>query len=375
MCPRGRCATFSTAVPADRSAARAPRSKRYSAALSRIWDSPHHVPLYKRRTQCTAVPSLSQRPEPSRPLPPRHASLGWDSATPTGFARSTPSCCAMTRDSAGRGGSRTEPSSSRRASSRRSPAGAPRTACSARCTGSPPTPCVWRPSQPSTQALHGVPALTSTRPSLSQVWHVRGGHVPRLGSLDAHLQPAREPCRGGGRRRGHEAVLGRPARPVVRVAGTHAARERFGEVASAHRIAAGHELRGEGVRTRRGRTALHVDLVLRPGRIQRPGVVRLDRTGEHERAESCLHRTLAAIPDDMVRNKALYTAHLSLSQARQGEVELAAGTGRRAYEMLLPASGSLRTTRTLAVTRQVIEATGTKASEAVSWIEESGRWI
>jgi len=43
--------------------------------------------------------------------------------------------------------------------------------------------------------------------------------------------------------------------------------------------------------------------------------------------------------------------------------------------MLLPASGSLRTTRTLAVTRQVIEATGTKASEVVSWIEESRRWI
>ncbi|WP_234018098.1 MULTISPECIES: helix-turn-helix transcriptional regulator [unclassified Streptomyces] len=97
--------------------------------------------------------------------------------------------------------------------------------------------------------------------------------------------------------------------------------------------------------------------------------------GEHERAESCLHHTLAGIPDDMVRNKALYTAHLSLSQARQGEVELAAGTGRRAYEMLLPASGSLRTTRTLAVTRQVIEATGTKAAEVVSWIEESRRWI
>ncbi|PZT74723.1 XRE family transcriptional regulator [Streptomyces sp. AC1-42W] len=97
--------------------------------------------------------------------------------------------------------------------------------------------------------------------------------------------------------------------------------------------------------------------------------------GEDERAESCLHRTLAAIPDDMVRNKALYTAHLSLAQARQGEVELAAGTGRRAYEMLLPASGSLRTTRTLAVTRQVIEATGTKAPEVVSWIEESRRWI
>ncbi|MFF4648198.1 helix-turn-helix domain-containing protein [Streptomyces sp. NPDC001389] len=96
--------------------------------------------------------------------------------------------------------------------------------------------------------------------------------------------------------------------------------------------------------------------------------------GEHARAESCLHRTLAALPDDMVRNKALFTAHLSLTQARQGEVELACATGRRSYGMLLPASGSQRTTNTLARTRQDIEATGTKAPEAVSWIEESRRW-
>ncbi|MGW6413052.1 helix-turn-helix domain-containing protein [Streptomyces vinaceus] len=97
--------------------------------------------------------------------------------------------------------------------------------------------------------------------------------------------------------------------------------------------------------------------------------------GEHARAESCLHRTLAALPDDMVRNRALFTAHLSLAQARQGDVELAAATGRRAYGMLLPESGSQRTTNTLARTRQVIEATGTKAPEAVSWIEESRQWI
>ncbi|MFJ4503672.1 XRE family transcriptional regulator [Streptomyces sp. NPDC088864] len=96
--------------------------------------------------------------------------------------------------------------------------------------------------------------------------------------------------------------------------------------------------------------------------------------GEHERAESCLPRTLAAISDDMVRNKALYTAHLSLAQAKQGEMELAAATGRRAYKMLLPASGSLRTTKTLAATRRIIESTSTRAPEAVSWIEESRWW-
>lgn len=96
--------------------------------------------------------------------------------------------------------------------------------------------------------------------------------------------------------------------------------------------------------------------------------------GAHEQAEACLHRTLAAIPDGMVRNKALYTAHLSLAQARQGEAELAAATGRRAYAMLPPASGSQRTTKTLAVARRMVETTGTKAPQVVSWIEESRRW-
>ncbi|MFE2932564.1 helix-turn-helix domain-containing protein [Streptomyces sp. NPDC059278] len=96
--------------------------------------------------------------------------------------------------------------------------------------------------------------------------------------------------------------------------------------------------------------------------------------GEHGRAESCLHRTLAAIPGDMVRDAALYTAHLSLCQARQGEVELACATGRQAHGMLLPTSGSRRATNTLVRTRQVIEATGTKAPEAASWIEESRQW-
>ncbi|MDV9195334.1 helix-turn-helix transcriptional regulator [Streptomyces sp. Wh19] len=96
--------------------------------------------------------------------------------------------------------------------------------------------------------------------------------------------------------------------------------------------------------------------------------------GEHARAESCLHRTLAAVPGDRIRDKALCTAHLALCQARQGEVELACATGSRAYDMLPPASGSQRTTNTLARTRQVVEAAGTKAPEVVSWIEESRRW-
>ncbi|MBD0708649.1 hypothetical protein BU197_09635 [Streptomyces sp. CBMA291] len=96
--------------------------------------------------------------------------------------------------------------------------------------------------------------------------------------------------------------------------------------------------------------------------------------GEHERAESCLHRTLAALPGDMARDRALYTAHLSLSQARQGEPESACVTARRAYVMLSSAVGSQRTMNALNRTRQVVEATGTKAPAVADWIEESRRW-
>ncbi|MGW2332235.1 XRE family transcriptional regulator [Streptomyces sp. NPDC001700] len=96
---------------------------------------------------------------------------------------------------------------------------------------------------------------------------------------------------------------------------------------------------------------------------------------DHGRAEFCLHRTLAAIPDDMARNKALYTAHLSLAQARQGDLELASTTARQAHGMLLPSSGSRRTVHTLAATRKAIVATGSRSPEIVEWIEESSQWI
>ncbi|MBL1098123.1 hypothetical protein JK363_15865 [Streptomyces sp. 205] len=96
---------------------------------------------------------------------------------------------------------------------------------------------------------------------------------------------------------------------------------------------------------------------------------------DHGRAEYCLHRTLAAIPDGMARNKALYTAHLSLAQARQGDLELACTTGSQAHAMLLPSSGSRRTAHTLSATRKAIVATGSKSPEIVEWIEESSQWI
>ncbi len=95
--------------------------------------------------------------------------------------------------------------------------------------------------------------------------------------------------------------------------------------------------------------------------------------GDHGRAEYCLHRTLASIPEEKIRNRALYTAHLSVAQARQGELELACETGRRAH-MLLP-SGSRRTVNTLAATRKVLVASGSNAPEVAEWIEESAEWI
>ncbi|MEU5030102.1 XRE family transcriptional regulator [Streptomyces milbemycinicus] len=97
--------------------------------------------------------------------------------------------------------------------------------------------------------------------------------------------------------------------------------------------------------------------------------------GDHGRAEYCLHRTLAAIPDGMARNKALYTAHLALAQARQGELELACATGRQAHALLPPAFGSRRAAHTLAATRKVILASGSESPEVVEWIEETGQWI
>jgi tetratricopeptide (TPR) repeat protein len=96
--------------------------------------------------------------------------------------------------------------------------------------------------------------------------------------------------------------------------------------------------------------------------------------GDHGRAEYCLHRTLAAIPDGRARNRALYTANLSLAQARQGDLELACATGRQAHVLLPPSSGSRRTAHTLGATRKAIKATGSKNSEVIEWIEESRQW-
>lgn len=56
------------------------------------------------------------------------------------------------------------------------------------------------------------------------------------------------------------------------------------------------------------------------------GALVMSRLNEHAEAESLLHRTLAALRPDYTRNRRYYTAHLALTQLRQGEPELAAGT-------------------------------------------------
>ncbi|EFL24591.1 conserved hypothetical protein [Streptomyces himastatinicus ATCC 53653] len=97
--------------------------------------------------------------------------------------------------------------------------------------------------------------------------------------------------------------------------------------------------------------------------------------GEHGRAEFCLHRTLSAIPEGMARDRALFTAHLSLAQVRQGELELGCATARKASALLLPGSGSRRTAKTLARGRELLIASGSKAPEVTGWTEESRQWI
>ncbi|MER8116346.1 XRE family transcriptional regulator [Streptomyces sp. NPDC094031] len=96
---------------------------------------------------------------------------------------------------------------------------------------------------------------------------------------------------------------------------------------------------------------------------------------DHRRAEYNLHRSLASLPDDRTRNRALYTAHLALIQAKQDELELACATGRQVFELLPSPVGSRRTANTLAATRKVLVASGSKAAEVTGWIEESGQWI
>ncbi|MEV0276081.1 XRE family transcriptional regulator [Streptomyces sp. NPDC050610] len=96
--------------------------------------------------------------------------------------------------------------------------------------------------------------------------------------------------------------------------------------------------------------------------------------GSYDRAEAFFHRTLSGIRPDMLRNRALYSAHLALAQASQGELELACATGLHAYDLLPAGSGSKRTTDMLTRLRGTLVSSGSRVPEVVGWIERSRQW-
>lgn len=95
--------------------------------------------------------------------------------------------------------------------------------------------------------------------------------------------------------------------------------------------------------------------------------------GAYDRAEAGFHQTLAGIRPDMIRNRALYSAHLALSQACQGELELACHTGEKAYR-LTEGRGSERTRDTLNKVHKALADTGSKSLEVTDWIERTRQW-
>ncbi|WP_254709334.1 XRE family transcriptional regulator [Streptomyces lunaelactis] len=98
------------------------------------------------------------------------------------------------------------------------------------------------------------------------------------------------------------------------------------------------------------------------------------RLGEPDRAEYHLHRALGAIHPDRIRNRTYYTAHLSLAQARQGDLALACSTGDRAAELLAKVRGSKRTTDTLANVRKLVVSSGSREPSVLDWAERAQAW-
>ncbi|MEU9338541.1 XRE family transcriptional regulator [Streptomyces sp. NPDC048290] len=96
--------------------------------------------------------------------------------------------------------------------------------------------------------------------------------------------------------------------------------------------------------------------------------------GNFERAECHFHQALSGIRPELVRNRALYTAHLALAQASQGEMELACATSQGAYDLLTADSGSKRTLDILSKARTLVAVAGTRAPEVISWLERSRQW-
>ncbi|MFD4526755.1 XRE family transcriptional regulator [Streptomyces sp. NPDC058470] len=99
------------------------------------------------------------------------------------------------------------------------------------------------------------------------------------------------------------------------------------------------------------------------------------RLGEPDRAEFHLHRALATIRPDLVRNRTYYSAHLSLAQAQQGDLELACITGDQTAEMLSTVRGSKRTTDTLEKVRKIVVTAGSREPELRGWAERAQGWI
>ncbi|MGG7569253.1 XRE family transcriptional regulator [Streptomyces sirii] len=99
------------------------------------------------------------------------------------------------------------------------------------------------------------------------------------------------------------------------------------------------------------------------------------RLGAPDRAEYHLHRALGAIRPHLIRNRTYYTAHLSLAQAKQGDLELACSTGETAAELLAKVRGSKRTTDTLADVRKLVVSSGSREPSVLDWAERAQAWI
>ncbi|WP_329127298.1 Tat pathway signal protein [Streptomyces sp. NBC_01465] len=94
------------------------------------------------------------------------------------------------------------------------------------------------------------------------------------------------------------------------------------------------------------------------------------RLGQHDQSEAYLHRTLARLRPEYLRNRTYYGAHLALAQLRQGDVELACMTATS----VLPddASDSLtgRTGKLLHTFNHELTRTAPGAQAASQWTDE-----
>ncbi|MGV9314762.1 hypothetical protein ACWDR0_21635 [Streptomyces sp. NPDC003691] len=98
----------------------------------------------------------------------------------------------------------------------------------------------------------------------------------------------------------------------------------------------------------------------------------LTKLGEHEEAEAHLHRTLGLLRPEYRRNRAYYTAHLALTQLRQGDAETACGTALT----LLPDPAALngRTRQALGKFDHGLARTAPGARFAADWTDRFHEW-